>query len=138
VDKADKLREQQFQLLVQGVVDYAVYIIDPRGHVTNWNAGGQRIKGYSEKEIVGQHFSCFYTPEERDEGAPMRALQIAAERGKFEGEGWRVRKDGTRFWASVTIDRLLDASGELIGFAKVTRDVTEKHETQQRLETLRE
>ncbi len=138
MDKADKLREQQFQLLVQGVIDYAIYMIDPQGHVTNWNLGAKRIKGYSEEEIVGQHFSCFYTPEDREEGVPMRALEIAAEQGKYEAEGWRVRKDGTRFWASVNIDRLLDTNGELVGFAKVTRDITDKHEAQQRLEALRE
>jgi PAS domain S-box-containing protein len=106
--------------------------------VTNWNAGAERIKGYSPEEIVGEHFSRFYTPEDFDAGVPKRALETARETGRYEAEGWRVRKDGTRFWASVVIDAIRDEDGELIGFAKITRDQTEKRETQLRLEESRE
>ena len=106
--------------------------------MTNWNAGAARIKGYTEEEIVGEHFSRFYTAEERDQGFPTQNLQAAAEQGTYEAEGWRVRKDGSRFWASVVIHRLTDANGDLIGFAKVSRDITEKREAEERLETIRE
>jgi PAS domain S-box-containing protein len=138
VDPLTKLSEQQFQLLVQGIIDYAIYMLDPQGRVTNWNAGAARIKGYTEADIVGEHFSRFYTAEERDQGLPTQNLQTAAEQGTYEAEGWRVRKDGTRFWASVVIHRLTDANGDLIGFAKVSRDITEKREAEERLETIRE
>ena len=129
---------QRFQMLVQGVTDYAIFLLDSQGHVTNWNAGAARIKGYSEAEIIGQHFSRFYLPEERESGLASRALETAGREGKFETEGWRVRKDGTRFWAHVVIDRVQDADGNIVGFAKITRDITERRETQQRLETARE
>jgi PAS domain S-box-containing protein len=129
---------RSFQLLVQGVTDYAIFMLDPQGSVTNWNPGAARIKGYTEREIVGQHFSRFYTPEDRADGVPARALATAAKEGKYEAEGWRMRKDGSRFWANVVIDRIQDASGNVIGFAKVTRDITERRETQQRLEAARE
>jgi PAS domain S-box-containing protein len=130
--------ERRFRLLVQGVTDYAIYMLDPDGRVTNWNAGAERIKGYTPDEIVGGHFSTFYTPEDLDAGVPKRALETARETGRYEAEGWRVRKDGTRFWASVVIDAIRDDNGELIGFAKITRDMTEKRETQLRLEESRE
>ena len=130
--------ERRFQLLVQGVVDYAVYLLSPEGNVTNWNTGATRIKGYSADEIIGQHFSRFYTEEERAREMPGRALRIAASEGKYEAEGWRVRKDGSRFWASVIIYAIHDESGKLTGFAKVTRDLTEKREAQQQLEIARE
>ena len=120
--------EGSFRLLVQGVVDYAIYMLDPHGIITNWNAGGERIKGYSSSEIVGQHFSRFFTEEDRVDGLPARALATAAREGKYEAEGWRVRKDGTRFWASVVLDPIRDRRGKLIGFAKITRDVTERRE----------
>jgi PAS domain S-box-containing protein len=97
-----------------------------RAKVTNWNVGAERIKGYQADEIVGQHFSRFYTEEDREDGRPQRALAIAAREGRYEAEGWRVRKDGTRFWAHVVIDAIHDDMGELIGFAKITRDLTEK------------
>jgi PAS domain S-box-containing protein len=129
---------QRFQLLVQGVTDYAIYLIDPQGRITNWNSGAVRIKGYSEDEIVGRHFSQFYTPEDQAKEVPIRALATAANEGRYEAEGWRVRKDGSRFWASVIIDRINDAKGDIIGFAKITRDITERREGQQRLETARE
>jgi PAS domain S-box-containing protein len=130
--------ERRFRILVQGVTDYAIYMLDSEGRVTNWNAGAERIKGYSPDEIVGEHFSRFYTPEDFDAGVPKRALETARETGRYEAEGWRVRKDGTRFWASVVIDAIRDDNGELIGFAKITRDQTEKRETQLRLEESRE
>jgi PAS domain S-box-containing protein len=129
--------EQRFRLLVQGVHDYAIYMLDPEGKVANWNTGAQRFKGYTESEIVGEHFSRFYTDEDRASGLPFRALQIAATEGRFEQEGWRVRKDGSRFWASVVIDAIRGEGGELLGFAKVTRDVTERREAQQTLEEAR-
>ena len=130
--------ERRFRILVQGVTDYAIYMLDPDGKVTNWNAGAERIKGYSPDEIIGQHFSRFYTPEDFEAGVPKRALETARETGRYEAEGWRVRKDGTRFWASVVIDAIRGEDGELIGFAKITRDMTEKRETQLRLEESRE
>src|SRR6476469_31110 len=130
--------ERRFRILVQGVTDYAIYMLDPEGKVTNWNAGAERIKGYSPDEIIGEHFSRFYTPEDFDAGVPKRALETARETGRYEAEGWRMRKDGTRFWASVVIDAIRDEEGELIGFAKVTRDMTEKRDTQLRLDESRE
>ena len=124
--------------LVQGVTDYAIYMLDPEGRVTNWNAGAERIKGYSPEDIIGEHFSTFYTPEDFDAGVPKRALETARETGRYEAEGWRVRKDGSRFWASVVIDAIRDDDGDLVGFAKITRDMTEKREAQLRLEESRE
>jgi PAS domain S-box-containing protein len=130
--------EQQFRLLVQGVTDYALYMLDPQGHVSNWNYGAQRIKGYAPAEIVGRHFSEFYTPEDRAQNEPQAALNAAIRDGRFEKEGWRVRKDGTRFWAHVVIDAIRDDMGELIGFAKITRDITERLEATHALERARE
>jgi PAS domain S-box-containing protein len=130
--------ERRFRILVQGVTDYAIFMLDPEGRITNWNAGAERIKGYSPDEIVGSHFSRFYTPEDLDAGVPKRALETARKTGRYEAEGWRVRKDGTRFWASVVLDAIRDEQGELIGFAKITRDMTEKRQTQLRLEESRE
>jgi PAS domain S-box-containing protein len=124
--------ERRFRLLVEGVIDYAIYMLDPNGIITNWNAGAQRIKGYAAEEIIGQHLSLFYTPEDRDAGTPARSLATALREGKFEAEGWRVRKDGTRFLASVVIDPIYDA-GILIGYAKITRDITERHAAQSAL-----
>jgi PAS domain S-box-containing protein len=132
----DQLREseQRFRLLVQGVTDYAIYMLSPEGVVTNWNSGAERIKGYAYDEIVGSHFSRFYTPEDQAAGVPRRALSTAGETGRFEAEGWRVRKDGTRFWAHVIIDAIQDDDGKLMGFAKITRDLTEKKRTAEALE----
>jgi PAS domain S-box-containing protein len=130
--------ERRFRLLVEGVTDYAIYMLDPNGQVTNWNAGASRIKGYSADEIVGQNFSRFYVPEDAADGVPARALETARREGRYEAEGWRQRKDGTRFWASVVIDAIRDEEGELIGFAKITRDVTERREAQKRIEESRE
>jgi PAS domain S-box-containing protein len=129
--------EERFRLLVQGVTDYAIFMLDPEGHVTNWNGGAQRIKGYREHEIVGKHFSKFYTEEDRAAGEPSRALETAAREGRYEKEGWRVRNDGSRFWANVVIDPIRDEQGHLVGFAKVTRDITDKRAAQQALESAR-
>jgi PAS domain S-box-containing protein len=118
--------EERFHLLVDAVRDYAIFILDPDGIVSSWNVGAQRIKGYTESEIVGQHFSRFYTPEDLAAGLPQTLLAEARRSGRVEHENWRVRKDGTRFWANVVITALRDSSGELIGFAKVTRDLTER------------
>jgi PAS domain S-box-containing protein len=130
--------EEQFRLLVQGVTDYSIYMLDPDGIVTNWNAGAEKIKGYSPQEIVGQHFSKFYTDEDRERGDPQNALQVARREGRFEREGWRVRKDGTRFWANVVIDAIHDDQGQLLGYAKITRDITERLEAQRTLDIARE
>ena len=130
--------ERRFRLLVQGVTDYAIYMLDPNGHVTNWNAGAARIKGYSEQEILGEHFSRFYAPEDIDSRLPWNALEKARREGRYEAEGWRVRKDGTRFWAGVVVDAIYDETGTLIGFAKITRDLTERRAAQLELERSRE
>jgi PAS domain S-box-containing protein len=130
--------ERQFRLLVSSVVDYALYMLDPNGIVTNWNAGAQHIKGYRSDEIVGQHFSRFYTDADRAAGIPMRALQTAADTGRYESEGWRVRKDGSLFWASAVLDAIKDETGRLIGFAKITRDITEKRNAQLELQRAHE
>jgi PAS domain S-box-containing protein len=126
--------EERFRLLVQGVTDYAIYMLTPTGNISNWNSGAERIKGYAEKEVVGTHFSRFYTEEDRANHAPDHALAMAVREGRFEKEGWRVRKDGTRFWANVIIDAVRNERGELIGFAKVTRDITEKKRAEEALE----
>ena len=135
---ADALKESErhFRLLVNGVTDYALYMLDPNGIVTNWNAGGLRIKGYSPEEIIGQHFSRFYSPADQAAGRPARALQLAVENGRYEEEGWRVRKDGTFFWASVVIDPIRDDNNKLLGFAKITRDISERREAQLNLEKI--
>src|SRR6266704_3919105 len=134
--EALKESERHFRLLVRGVTDYALYMLDPNGIVTNWNVGGQRIKGYSPEEIIGQHFSRFYTPADQAAGRPARALRLALEHGRYEEEGWRVRKDGTFFWASVMIDPIRDDDNRLLGFAKITRDISERHEAQLNLERI--
>ncbi|MGR9432610.1 PAS domain S-box protein [Rhizobium leguminosarum] len=130
--------EEQFRRLVQGVSDYAIYMLDPNGNVSSWNFGAERIKGYRPQEIIGRHFSTFYTSEDREAGLPETALSLARAEGRFEREGWRVRKDGSRFWASVVIDVIRDDDGDVLGFAKITRDITEKMETQRALEQARE
>ncbi len=127
--------ERSFRLLVEGVADYALYMLDPSGIITSWNIGGERIKGYSPREILGQHFSRFYTETDRANGKPARALGIAREKGRYEEEGWRVRKDGTFFWASVVIDPIYEG-GELVGFAKITRDITERRNAELKLEAM--
>ncbi|MDM0106936.1 PAS domain S-box protein [Variovorax sp. J22R24] len=137
-EEALRRSEDQFRLLVQAVTDYAIYMLDVNGVITSWNAGAQRAKGYAPQEVIGTSFSRFYRQEDRDRGLPARALATAAAEGRFEGEGWRVRKDGTEFWANVVIDPIFGANGVLIGFAKVTRDITEKRNAQLALEQARE
>ena len=117
---------ERLRLFISAVTDYAIYMLSPEGVIVSWNAGAQRFKGYTAAEIIGKHFSLFYTDEDRKLGIPVLALQQAATKGKFEAEGWRVRKDGTRFWASVVIDPIRDDTGTLVGYAKITRDITEK------------
>jgi PAS domain S-box-containing protein len=126
--------ERRFRLLVEAVIDYAIYMLDPTGIVVNWNTGAERIKGYTADEIVGKSFETFYTPEDRATGRPARALETALREGRFSAEGWRVRKDGSYFWASVVIDPIRGDDGTLIGFAKVTRDITERREAEATLQ----
>jgi PAS domain S-box-containing protein len=130
--------EEQFGLLVQGVTDYAIYMLDPGGHVTSWNAGAKRIKGYDAAEIIGQHFAVFYTNEDRNAGHPTQALETATREGRFEKEGMRVRKDGTTFRSYVVIDAIRDNTGEILGFGKITRDITERKKVEGDLERARE
>ncbi len=124
---------RQFAMLVQGVKDYAIYMLDPEGRVANWNEGAERNKGYKAHEIVGQHFSHFYSEDDRASGQPERVLRIARKEGKYETEGWRYRKDGSRFWANVVIDPIYDTSGALVGYAKITKDVTKEKADADRL-----
>lgn len=130
--------EGRYRLLIEAITDYAIYLLDPSGIVTTWNPGAARFKGYTDNEIIGQHFSRFYTEEDRKTDLPARALEIAKREGKFEAEGWRVRKDGSRFWAYVIIDPIREPSGEIVGFAKVTRDLTERKRAQDKIEKTRE
>jgi PAS domain S-box-containing protein len=125
--------QRQFAILVNGVIDYAIFMLDPEGRVASWNAGARRIKGYADHEIIGRHFSAFYTAEAKLAGEPERMLRVARENGRSEAEGWRVRKDGTRFWANVVIDAIRNPSGNIIGYAKVTRDLTERRAHEERL-----
>ena|SRR5690348_3172185 len=125
--------ENRFRLLVQSVVDYAIFMLDPGGRVASWNPGAERFKGYTETEIIGQHFSRFYSEADQAAHVPERALREAERVGRFEMEGWRIRKDGSRFWAHVVIDAIRDPCGKLLGFAKITRDITQKHEAEQAL-----
>jgi PAS domain S-box-containing protein len=124
--------ERRFRLLVEGVTDYAIYMLDPEGHIINWNPGAERAKGYTREEIIGRHFSAFYTLTDREAGLPYKALEIAAETGKYESEGWRVRKDGTTFWAGAVLNAIRSPEGELLGFAKITRDLTERRAADER------
>jgi PAS domain S-box-containing protein len=138
VAEAVHAREEQFRLLVQSVVDYAIYKLSPEGIITNWNMGARRIKGFTHDEVVGTHFSRFYTEEDKSRGMPATALRIAAAEGRFEGEGWRIRKGGSRFWAHVVIHPIKNAFGELMGYAKITRDITERREAAEALERAKE
>src|SRR4051812_18909790 len=131
MEHPDRSRQSQtedgrYRLLIEAVTDYAIYMLDPTGTVVIWNPGAQRPKGYTSSEIIGHHFSRFYTEEDRKAGIPALALETASREGKFASEGWRVRKDGTRFWAYVVIDPIRKLTGELIGFAKIVRDLTER------------
>ena len=125
--------EERFRLLVQSVTDYAIYMLDREGRISSWNAGAERFKGYSAADVIGEHFSKFYTEEDRAAGIPRMALETAEREGRFETEGWRVRKDGSRFWASAIVDAIRNDAGELIGFAKVTRDLSEKRAIEEQL-----
>src|SRR5262245_50891835 len=127
---------EMFRLLVDRVKDYAIFLLDANGTVMSWNEGLQRTKGYTADQIIGQHMSIFYTPEDLKAGLPQRLLEIARTQGKVENEGWRVRRDGKRFWADVVITALYDNSGKLRGFAKVTRDLTERKQAQDALSEL--
>jgi PAS domain S-box-containing protein len=138
VQLSDMDDTERLKMFVSGVADYAIYMLTPEGYIKSWNAGAQRFKGYTADEIIGQHFSRFYTEEDRASGLPSRALKIATEEGRFESEGWRVRKDGTRFWAHVVIDPIRTEQGELIGFAKITRDITERRDAAIALERAKE
>lgn len=130
--------EDKYRLLVNAVTDYAIYMLDPQGIIASWNTGAERLKGYAEDEVIGQHFSLFYSDKDRDAGLPAHGLSTAAQQGRFATEGWRVRKDGSRFMAHVIIDAIRDEQGELTGFAKVTRDITERVESQRALDRARE
>ena len=125
--------QQRFQLLINSITDYAIYMLDPEGRVATWNPGAERLKGYTADEIIGQSFSMFFTPADKDAGLPQRALRVAAAEGRFEAEGWRVRKDGTRFWANAVLDPVYDTDGTHVGFAKITRDITAKREQEKAL-----
>ena len=133
VEEISRQTEERFRLMVEGVFDYAMYMLDQNGHITGWNAGAERIKGYTSAEILGKHFSCFYTPEDRSSGKPQNSLNIAAAEGHAEQEGWRIRKDGSKLWANVVITARRDPAGKLLGFSKVTRDVTERMQAQHAL-----
>jgi PAS domain S-box-containing protein len=126
--------DDSFRLLVESVKDYAIIMLDPEGRVASWNAGAERIKGYRPEEIVGKHFSCFYPADAVQRGLPEHELQTAAKEGRFEDEGWRVRKDGKQFWANAIISALRDKDGTLRGFAKVTRDLSERKEAEERIQ----
>ena len=127
----ERAHTDQFRLLVETVKDYAIFLLDPKGNVISWNAGAERIKGYTADEIIGRHFSAFYPAHVASSGKPDNELRIAASTGRYEEEGWRIRKDGSRFWASVVITALHDPNGELVGFAKVTRDLTEQKKAEE-------
>ncbi len=137
-NQTDPLRADPFYLFVESVQDYAIFLLDVEGKVKTWNAGAERIKGYKSSEIIGRHFSCFYTDEDITRGIPQQLLNEAASKGKIEYEGWRVRKDGSRFWANVVLTAIRDDEGKLIGFGKVTRDLTERMLAQKALETSKE
>lgn len=127
---------EQFRLMVESVRDYAIFMLDPQGYITTWNEGAERVKGWKAEDVIGQHFSCFYLPEDAAAGKPEQWLRVAAEEGRFQTEGWRRRKDGSRFWADVVITALRDPQGELLGFVKITRDLTERMQTEQMLHQL--
>jgi PAS domain S-box-containing protein len=138
IDEELRESEERFRLLVEGVEDYGIFMLDPTGHVASWNQGAERIKGYKADEIVGRHFSCFYPQEDLLKDKPEHELQIAVAEGRCEDDGWRLRKDGSRFWANVVITSLTDGAGKLCGFSKITRDVTERKRAQELLQETEE
>jgi PAS domain S-box-containing protein len=129
-----EISDESFRLLVECVKDYAIFLLDPQGHVMTWNPGAEALKGYQPDDIIGRYFGCFYEEGDAAHGKPGRLLQQALKHGRVEDEGWRVRKDGSRFWADVVITALFDKQGRLRGFAKITRDLTERRQAEQRLE----
>lgn len=135
-EEALRESEERFRLMIEGLHDYAIFVIDPEGNVATWNAGAERMKGYSADEIIGKHFSIFYTDENRASGKPSQVLATAAKEGRYAEEGWRMRKDGSVFWASVTVAAMHNTAGELIGFAKITRDVTERKQAEEEVRKL--
>ena len=134
IEAALQRSEESFRVLVEGIKDYAIFTLSPSGQVLNWNSGAERIKGYRAEEIVGQHFSRFYTPEDIERGKPAEELKIAASQGQLEDDGWRLRKDGSRFWANVIITAIRDKNGAIAGFSKITRDFSERKKTEQALQ----
>ena len=137
-DLLDLSEEQRFRLLISSVTDYAIYMLDRQGRVATWNPGAERFKGYAADEIIGEHFSRFFTPDDVEAGLPQRALDTAAREDRFEAEGWRLRKDGTQFWVNAVIDAIRAPDGSLLGFAKITRDLTERKLAAEELEQARE
>ncbi|WP_394560557.1 nitrogen regulation protein NR(II) [Aquipseudomonas alcaligenes] len=131
------LTERSYELLVRAVVDYAIYMLDPQGRIMTWNTGAERIKGYRADEVIGQSLSMFFPEEDRRQGKPQRLIATALSEGRAHDEGWRLRKDGSRFWALVVLDAIHDEAGNLIGLAKITRDITERHEAQRHLDEAR-
>jgi PAS domain S-box-containing protein len=131
--RLDSSLEQRLQLLIEAVTDYGIFLLDPEGHIISWNSGAQKLKGWRREEILGQHFSTFYPPDAVASGWPQEELRLAKARGRFEDEGWRLRKDGSRFWANVVITALYGPMGELTGFAKITRDLTERRRAEEEL-----
>ena len=138
VEDALEASEERFRLLVEGVKDYAIFMLDSQGHIMSWNPGAERMKGYRAEEIIGKHFSIFYTEKDLRRGHPQEELRIATSEGAYEEEGIRIRKDASKFWASVLITALRDEEGTLRGFAKVVRDVTERREAEEKLKQVRE
>ena len=139
-DKSDfksHLTDQRFQLLINAVTDYAIYMLEPDGTIASWNPGARRFKGYDEAEVIGRNYAMFFTDEDRAAGVPAKALEAAAREGRFEAEGQRVRKDGRRFWVNAVIDPIRDESGNLLGFAKITRDITDRRAAEEQLEQAR-
>jgi len=130
---SQEVSEIDLRFLLDGIKDYAIFMLDPQGRVTSWNSGAEHISGYSPGEIIGQHFSRFYPPEDVEAGKPEMELECASRVGRFEDLGWRLRKDGSRYWANVVIAALRDRNGKLRGFGKVTRDITERREAEEAL-----
>jgi rsbT co-antagonist protein RsbR len=138
LQKLVEVTNEDFRLLIENVSDYAILLLDPEGYIATWTKAAERIKGYRPEEIIGKHFSIFYPREDAEDGKPARELKVAAEEGRFEDEGWRVRKDGSRFWANVVITALRDESGRLRGYAKISRDLTERKKAEEDLRRMRD